>query len=249
MKALHIVQGGIENGDKRLLERIAGTKRKIATWIAPKAAVPGDVVVIFVGGYGFFAMGRVASKARPRRDWPNRYGVALDSISLIKPPISLAAIRRDVRDLTWANYPRSITTPRPDVAARVRDLIDHRLKTGYLDSFDDASYAAEEGLLRETLSYRRSRSRRLRDAALGRSDGTCEACRTRFSGLLDGLGVRVLQVHHRKQMALTDRPKVNRVSDLAVLCANCHSLVHANPRSAMPVETLRRRLSNGRAAE
>ncbi len=61
--------------------------------------------------------------------------------------------------------------------------------------------------------------------------------------MLDGLGQRVLQVHHKHQLALLDEPKVNGIDDLAVVCANCHQLIHADMARAMPVEELRKRLN------
>jgi len=55
MSTLHIVQGGIENGDKAWLERAARLNRNAKTWVAPKSARVGDEVVICVLGHGFFA--------------------------------------------------------------------------------------------------------------------------------------------------------------------------------------------------
>lgn len=99
--------------------------------------------------------------------------------------------------------------------------------------------SAVEGLCTEVVTYSRGRNRALRDAALAKSDGVCETCETDFSQLLDGKGIRVLQIHHRKQLSATDKPRITRLKDLAVLCANCHSLVHMNPKRAIPVEELR----------
>ena len=118
MSELHIVQGGIENGDKRWLERAAKLNLNSRSWVAPKSAVPGDDVVVFVAGYGFFATGRVTSKPKSLSDWKNRYGAGLTTIRLIKPAISIATIRRTIPALTWADYSRSITTPPPEVAKR-----------------------------------------------------------------------------------------------------------------------------------
>lgn len=50
--------------------------------------------------------------------------------------------------------------------------------------------------------------------------------------------MRALQVHHKKQLALQDKPTVTTIHDLAVVCANCHSIIHADPKSAMPLEAL-----------
>lgn len=98
---------------------------------------------------------------------------------------------------------------------------------------------AIEGIARETIITTRSRSEPLRRAALKRAAGICEACGTNYSELAGGLGLRVLQVHHRRQLALADEPVTNNLDDLAVVCANCHFMIHADTLHAMPVEELR----------
>jgi hypothetical protein len=101
-----------------------------------------------------------------------------------------------------------------------------------------------EGVKTETVVYSRGRSRALRDRALELAKNICEACQVDFGKLLGGKGVRVLQVHHRKQLGSTDHPRLTRVKDLAVLCANCHALVHTDPKRALAVSVLRRMLSD-----
>lgn len=103
-----------------------------------------------------------------------------------------------------------------------------------------------EGMMREVTTMAASRNRELRNVALAASRGVCEACRTDFSLLLGGLGVRALQVHHRSQLALLNEPALNGLEDLAVVCANCHSMIHADPAKAMPVAQLRELLSGAR---
>jgi hypothetical protein len=105
-------------------------------------------------------------------------------------------------------------------------------------AFND-SFSILEGIAREVTGIVRSRSRRLRDLALKRADGRCEACGTDFSALLGGQGRHVLQVHHRQQLALQDMPKVMSPDDLAVVCANCHAMIHMDQLNAMSVEALR----------
>lgn len=123
MKRLHVVLGGVDNGDKKLLERAARNHLGTSAWTAPKSAAIGDDVVIYVRGLGFFATARIKSKPKPRSGWRNRYGARLTSIKLITPPISIGTIQRKIPALTWANYPRSITTPPPNVANQIRSLI------------------------------------------------------------------------------------------------------------------------------
>jgi hypothetical protein len=123
MAVLHIVQGGIDNGDKKQLERAARKNLSVPSWIVPKSAAVGDEVVIYVSGYGFFAAAKIKTRAKQRVDWKNRYGAGLNLIKLIDPAISIGAIQRHIPKLTWARYPRSITTPPPEVASQIRKLI------------------------------------------------------------------------------------------------------------------------------
>lgn len=102
--------------------------------------------------------------------------------------------------------------------------------------------SAVEGIRTETVTYSKGRNRRLRELALVKADGVCCVCGTDYKKVLAGKGVRVLQVHHRQQLAATDSPVVTRLSDLAVVCANCHMLIHMNPRQAFGVEELKKML-------
>lgn len=97
---------------------------------------------------------------------------------------------------------------------------------------------ALEGLAREYRVVSRTRSAGLRESALNASGGVCEACGVDFSALLGGLGARALQVHHKNQLAQAEFEIVTRLEDLAVLCANCHSLVHAAAGVPMSVDEL-----------
>lgn len=96
-----------------------------------------------------------------------------------------------------------------------------------------------EGIARESIVLSRSRSAALRREALKLSSGVCEGCGVNFSALLNGRGLRALQVHHKKQLALRETPEATSLTDLAVVCANCHAIIHTNPKEAMSVEMLR----------
>lgn len=98
---------------------------------------------------------------------------------------------------------------------------------------------ALEGLAREYRVAARSRSSALREGALEASLGVCEACGINFVLLLNGVGARALQVHHKKQLSKSEVEVVTSLEDLAVLCANCHCIVHANPKEPMRVEELK----------
>jgi predicted HNH restriction endonuclease len=104
---------------------------------------------------------------------------------------------------------------------------------------DQQIVAAIEGLVIEARAYKKSRNRPLRDEALAQARGRCACCSIVYGKLLGGRGRRVLQVHHRDQLAQRIVPRVSTVADLAVVCANCHALIHADPKAALTVEAVK----------
>lgn len=101
-----------------------------------------------------------------------------------------------------------------------------------------------EGLRSEYHATRTKRSRRLRNKAFNLANGICAVCRRDFSTLLGGRGQRVLQVHHREQLSARYSPAVTKLTDLAVVCANCHLLLHMDSKKAMHVDQLRNLLKD-----
>lgn len=108
-------------------------------------------------------------------------------------------------------------------------------------------FAAEsdiEGTKTEARYLKTARSRRLRDAAFNKARGVCCVCRRDYSKVLGGRGVRVLEVHHREQLSSREVPSLTRLGDLAVVCANCHLLIHLDPKNALAVEKLQEMLES-----
>jgi predicted HNH restriction endonuclease len=236
-KKLHILQGGIDNGDKDWLEKAARRELNAPSWVVPKSVSIGDEVVIYVTGHGLFATARIKSRAKPKANWSRRYGAPLEAIELIKPPISLAAIRQNLPELEWANYPRSITTPSPEMASRLRRLIARRRKSGLLDLDDSALDDANLDELRELAlmsaqpsakqikrvgSYR-LRSQRIHAYVLRRANGHCESCKVR-APFVKADGSPYLEPHHTIRVA-DDGP--DHPATVIGLCPNCHRRVHS----------------------
>jgi hypothetical protein len=163
----------------------------------------------------------------------------------------LAAIRRHIPNLEWAKYPRSITTPSPEIADRIRALISGRRK-GDID-LDDAFLAAANGdelrkvaLLwargsikaKERKVIYRAASGAIRRYALWRADGRCEACATAapFRGID---GSPFLEVHHTTRTADggPDHPR-----KVIGICPNCHRRAHLAEDSGSFNESLLRKL-------
>ena len=105
---------------------------------------------------------------------------------------------------------------------------------------------ALEGMAREGSVLSRVRNGALRREALQRAHGRCCLCETNFSSVLDGLGLRALQVHHLHQIAAAQTPRLTRVDELVVVCANCHCMIHSDAEHAIAPPTLRDRLRESR---
>lgn len=252
MRSLHIVQGGVSNGDKLELERAAQKSRTARIWIVPKSVRVGDEVVIYITGFGFFATAKITSPAKFREDWPNRYGASLGAIRLIKPAISLGIIRRSIPELTWANYPRSITTPAAKVAAQVLKLIARRRAVGVSDLDDETMGEANCDELRvaallksrskaprkERVVIERIRSNAIRLYVLFRAHGVCEGCRMRGPFQTPD-GRFYLEPHHTHRLA-DDGP--DHPAKVIALCPNCHRRAHHAKDAIRFNESLKRRL-------
>lgn len=214
MKQLRILQGGIENGDKDWIEEAAASGDSSPSWVAPKDSQPGDEAVIYIGGYGFFATGIIDSDAKPRKGWTNRYGVTVHKLKLIQPAISLATIQRRIPKLTWANYPRSITTPDPAVVEQIRELLRDRRKTRLPDWDDEALAESNLDELRAAALMRsrpsappkvrkaiyRARSLAIKLYVLQRTEGYCEYC-WELAPFIRTDGSPYLEPHHTTRLA------------------------------------------------
>lgn len=233
---LHIVQGGVTNGDKKWLQRAAQHgKTRTRNWIVPKSAAVGDHVVIYVD-QGLFATATVRSRPNRRSDWKNRYGADVHNVTLIEPPIGINALRRRLPALGWARYPRSIATPPPKVAEMLAEFIKERRKLGRpaLDdrTLQEASLSELRvvALLRSssvsrtisTRVLRRLRAQAIRRYVLCRAGAECEGCRAP-APFITKSGQPYLEPHHITRLA-DDGP--DHPARVIALCPNCHRRVH-----------------------
>jgi hypothetical protein len=196
-----------------------------------------------------------AEKRLPYSPWPGEFHVLAKDGSIAKHQveIDIERIGRRLRFISpksdrlpperakWGMSLRSVRMLSPESARLLRKQLKEGARRTKAKGERELA-AAVEGMLRESLHYQRGRSRELRDRALAGAEGKCEACQRDYSKLLDGQGRKVLQVHHKKQLALFDGPQLTKMSDLAVVCANCHALIHINPKKALPVRRLRQLL-------
>ncbi|SIO25790.1 HNH endonuclease [Singulisphaera sp. GP187] len=111
------------------------------------------------------------------------------------------------------------------------------------DLSDVGQDGAIEGELRVAMSRHRARERWLRDSKIAEvkqaNDGRlpCHVCTFDFFKVYGDIGRAYAQVHHLKPLGDRTRPSLTKLSDLAVLCANCHIMVHIG-NQVRPLEGL-----------
>jgi HNH endonuclease len=111
------------------------------------------------------------------------------------------------------------------------------------------SMTAREGRLKLVEHFRRERNREIIKAKkqqVLRVTGclTCEACGFDFERVYGYLGRGFCEVHHKVPLAEVGTEVTTRLEDLAILCANCHRMIHrTNPFKS--IEELKQLVTSG----
>lgn len=113
-----------------------------------------------------------------------------------------------------------------------------------------------EGEARTRLVTHRTRERRLRNQKLAdayqRTGGrlVCEVtdCNFDFEQTYGEIGIQSAQVHHRRPLAEYKGTEKTRLKDLAIVCANCHAMIHRGGESRPLSKIKIRRTASDKAA-
>jgi hypothetical protein len=95
----------------------------------------------------------------------------------------------------------------------------------------DFSASVSEGWRRLVSHLKRERNRAIveakKDAVLSSTGRlSCEVCGFDFSATYGSLGERFCEVHHLIPLSTSDEPVTTTLADLAVICSNCHRIIH-----------------------
>lgn len=133
------------------------------------------------------------------------------------------------------------------LAAAIRStVVDERLTKALRsvpdDTEDDNNDVKEGRILYKLHKYRERNSKIVKQKKEqylhkhGRLD--CEACGFDFKEIYGDLGEDFMECHHRKPLAELDAETKTTLKDLALVCANCHRMLHRK-LSTMSIEALR----------
>jgi 5-methylcytosine-specific restriction enzyme A len=137
-------------------------------------------------------------------------------------------------------------------AFRIRDAVTSGHVT--LTQVDEASNEtyedeAQEGKILTAMHHRRERNGKLVEKAKSERMAKtgklcCEGCGFDFSKVYGLRGVGFIEAHHRIPLHEADvKGRNTKISDLALLCANCHRMIHRS-KSWITVEELQNLIRN-----
>ena len=148
-----------------------------------------------------------------------------------------AAILREFESLGWSNP----ADPEPPYDAIIRLAKKHGLtKRGWRkfsgaptlpDDIYQVVFAVDEGDTRIGLHLERERDQAIVKAkkASVLADGNglpCEACGFDFSKAYGEHGLRFIECHHLVPLSSLTQVRTTSLQDLALVCANCHRMIH-----------------------
>ncbi|MDW3649860.1 MAG: HNH endonuclease [Bacteroidia bacterium] len=113
---------------------------------------------------------------------------------------------------------------------------------------DEENFTVKEGQVIYKLHKYRERdskiSRKKKESVLKKEGRlACEACTFDFYQVYGELGKGYIECHHRVPLASLEYGTVTRLEDLALVCANCHRMLHRGIET-MGVEELRMRIKS-----
>jgi hypothetical protein len=249
------------------------TGKEPGNWVVPKNAKPGErLALFFPSEKGIVALGEIRSKPEGPTMRGDRivYLSEIGNVVALSKTITIDDLKEcpveEIKDWPWLWYPRNFTTLKPPRSQKLLEILKAKApkrasqkkqaqpprqakpppasRAEQAQAREKAEMEAMDGIVKERKYL--SRNKRLHDEAKRLAKGWCYTCETNFSELLGGLGERVLEAHHKNQLASKDRSEPTKVKELAVVCANCHRMIHEDPKNAMKVDELRRRIRQAR---
>jgi 5-methylcytosine-specific restriction protein A len=179
-------------------------------------------------------------------DFRNANGVAMKLGNFLRfdPDYKGAGLSRGNRleEEVWSEFasdPNRLTRVAASIRLHIGDSLVEEL------AVDEAE--AIEGALLTRVHHTRERSaaivRRKKAAVLQRTGVLeCEACEFDFANRYGALGEGFAEVHHLVPLSELTPSRRTRLSDLAVVCANCHRMIHRR-RPWLSIDELRATLA------
>ena len=105
---------------------------------------------------------------------------------------------------------------------------------------DFESYDGTEGTQRKRYSSYYERNPLYRIRAIEIHGLACMACSVDFAHAYGAWGSGFIHVHHNKPISETGPTRINPLTDMSVVCPNCHAMIHRKRASTLSVEEVKK---------
>jgi hypothetical protein len=110
-----------------------------------------------------------------------------------------------------------------------------------VEIFESEVELGREGQVKEVLSSKYERNLKLRTKAIDIHGLICKACSFDFHQTYGNLGKDFIEVHHLIPISnFKVEHDVNPFTDMTVLCANCHRMIHRSRNAILSIEDLQK---------
>lgn len=115
----------------------------------------------------------------------------------------------------------------------------YRSETSGLSTQKNDSFI--EGGVRQIFVEIKTRNPKLRAQAIANNEGySCYICGFNFEDTYGDCGANYIEIHHKIPLSESIGERIITISDVAIVCANCHRVLHHNGKEPMPVEDLKK---------
>jgi 5-methylcytosine-specific restriction protein A len=239
-----------------VVEQVRGAGQYHATWtIAGDAILPAgaDAWLLLQGrrGRGLLGHGMIVATlsnatqpSEAARKPTTQLVITFDSLLPLGDQISPDILRDSVPEVGWDGV-RGVQAVGPAVEPRIRELW---LRSGPVLLSDPAlpvpgTYPA--WAVSKVEANRFERDPEARRACIAHYGTSCAACGFSFEIAYGDIGRDFIDVHHTVPVSqLNENYRLDPVTDLVPLCANCHAMAHVGVTAARSLAELRRLLGS-----
>ncbi|HEY6434957.1 MAG TPA: HNH endonuclease [Ignavibacteriaceae bacterium] len=128
---------------------------------------------------------------------------------------------------------------------KIISIANIELSDGNLNDQKDTEFNTViiEGGKKKVFTTKYERKKESRDQALHIHGYTCQVCKFNFKDVYGDWGEGYIHVHHLKPLSTNDSEvEINPKTDLSVVCANCHSMIHRRKNILLSLEDLKKKL-------
>jgi len=105
------------------------------------------------------------------------------------------------------------------------------------------NYEFSEGGTKEIILELQKREPTLKRHAIDKYGLNCQICNFNFEQFYGTIGAGYIELHHNQPLSVDKEQRTTTLQDIAIVCANCHRVLHRTGEKPLSIEVLRNAIS------